>query len=648
MSNELKLPNYKSPDFILQNLSFVSDCYEDISATVSSRAATFDIIAYQVLFYLQCVLRGFLNVGNREHPPSILVCGAGHLGSVIIKKLLDCDCGSLLRVFSRGDGGIEKWKEKGLNCSCDVDELLSSHHPDIIILCINLSGFPTFCRDIVKYVSSTTFIISTTFGLEPKRIYHMLRAPGVLRTHTEPEFLKERMQKTKIFTKPSTKLISLKHALGSQTPIDELTRERQDTNLDSIYPHKLMSNYTSPISYAASLLVNGTFDVRNIIHLLENYYAIHNMPHQLARATAIMAVLGSECEVSDSNGGHGTGEEASSLNDGVTDSNTITFLRQYTKARNIHAPIFDPILLTLDSHCCLEFKSELSKFIRIVDLPSIEAMKKGVTGSSPTKKVSKLTGSGGRKSSLYLNDISKTGKKMTFLEKALAQQMANKTILTEAMLLSIFTEHTLDYEELLDMAHAKNMNNKPEIDVKNPEFSLYYSTSIEDHVLKLPNVVEKSQHTSGSGMDDLMMSQENYQLNDELNDEFDDGYGEEQGELGELMDYSFGREDTDGISMMSGLSSSTYVSESPQCHQNNALKSRKLKETLDGEVTSESKSGRVTGVRVRFPDAVPRLESADLNDESPSSSDSPSRLMVAKDSSRASSSQSAAMTVKSR
>ena len=66
----------------------VADCFADSSHNVAARNAAAQLVAYQVAFYVACLLRGF-EAKPVPQPPAILVVGAGFVGMTVIEMLVD-------------------------------------------------------------------------------------------------------------------------------------------------------------------------------------------------------------------------------------------------------------------------------------------------------------------------------------------------------------------------------------------------------------------------------------------------------------------------------------------------------------------------------------------------------------------------------
>ena len=399
----LQDPDYKSPDFILQNLSFVGECYEDSSYLLTTRSAIFEIISYQISFFCMCALKGLV---GRDIAPSILVCGAGRLGSKVIQSLVDCGCGPLLKIYSRGEVHLRSWKKRGFTCSSSISALILGHNPDVVIICSNLSGFPQLCSDLTPYMSSSVFVISATFGLQLKRIYHMLKTPGVFRTYTDPSKLRD---------------------LANATNTAPFQPYRHTSFLREIFQQvsaESTHGATNTIEYAASCLLDSPFEVKNMLLILENYFAILGMAHNVAREEAISVMLGNTDPPAD--------HEPQTLQPFMAPEAKGTSASP-TKSKPFQ--LLDSVLKLLKDKVGTTFQKELSKKIRVIDLPVVPEYSDAKQDSSFVESAA-----GGRRSSLYPFFKERKKGKFTYLELALLAEGRGQPepTIDEATLIRIF------------------------------------------------------------------------------------------------------------------------------------------------------------------------------------------------------------------
>ena len=484
-SNDVILePDYKSPQFILQNLAFVSEAYEDISGILSSRAAAFELISYQVSFYCMCALR---DLSGRSIAPSILICGAGRMGSKIINSLLAFGCGPLLKIYSRGDVHIRQWRNKGLATSSQLSSLILGNNPDIVILCCNFSGFPQLCNDLLQYMTSSVFVISATFGLEVHRIYHMLKTPGIFRTHVDSAKVKKLM---------STAIIPIQTHKKSSVPsyLDtiEITGVSQDGS-----PIK----FSNPVEYSAYLLGESGVDVLNMIRILEDFFAIHGIPPLNAREDAIVTLLGDNSNSAQfSISTPPRSSQSSSAGNRFSDTGSVTPVDEcptpvssnsslYSYHNQQHQPrngnrksqgktnrafLLDTILALINEKVGIIFRKELSRRIRIRDLLQLQ--------NAPVAAVTKLTSAdviGGRRSSLYANNQRERKKKYSYMELMLLSDGRGTPAptLDEETLLSIL-KNTASQRKLEEDMFVQALQRKQEGDgsaASNEEYTTIYS-----------------------------------------------------------------------------------------------------------------------------------------------------------------------------
>eukprot|EP01041_Mallomonas_annulata_P002569 gene2569-5012_t len=640
MSKNTKIPgeiNYRSPEYILQNLAFVKDCFADVSHTLSARNATFEVIGYQICFYCKCALRALV---GREIAPSILVCGAGELGSHVIEMLIDCGCGPFLKIYARGDVDVRKWRRRGLASSTSISDLVLGHNPDIVILCINLTSFPQLGKTLLEYMSSTVFVISATFGLTLKRIYHMLKTPGVFRINTEPASMYRRIKA--VNKDPLT-------AIENATLANALKVHDRNESISE----NLQYAYASPIEYAADLLVSSSVEVKNMIRILENYYGILGMSHTMAREEAIISILGNDNNINNTTnninnngtngveGGGGTyisthmstltgGSSIASSSDVFpialqTDSfdstyestnNTIndnddddtpsnnnrSTLFSISESfspipakiaakdqvpslksligltTNTHASfaaiaptpkskpflLLDSVLKLLRDKVGIRFQMQLSKRIKIVDLPAVDSNRKVI----PTDEVIP----GGRRSSLYAKKIRKKGK-FAYLELALSIQNRGNAnpLLDETELIALLESDMSEVDEFVQQAHIKERDG---IELENPLHKLEYSN------FKLINTEQGGLASSHQKM-----------FNDDFDDEKDD--------------------------FMEALESWVTISEQTMLDK---IKEEQKQIDPDGDElefdSQRSSISRSSGLHVRFPEAATEYNMSDLDENS--------------------------------
>ena len=260
--------DFTSLPFILQNLRLANeDLYSDPSLTITSRNYISRSTCLQICFYLSLALKAF------TRPPTILLFGAGHTGSLLIDSLVEFKLGSCLKIFARGDYATKYWNSRKLHSGSSLAELLGENKADIVIMCSGMSSFGSMCRGIIPFVSRATFFISSCFGLSRKRIFKSLKTPNVFRTFQEPQIALNKC--------------SSRSAYSIHDPNYGI--EGVDTPADS---HDASSTSLSFEQQSADLLVKRCPNIRNMIYLLENYYALRGMTPTMARKESIGSLLG--------------------------------------------------------------------------------------------------------------------------------------------------------------------------------------------------------------------------------------------------------------------------------------------------------------------------------------------------------------------
>jgi hypothetical protein len=261
--------DYTSPAFILQNINLEEnfEVFENFSSDM--RLRVIKNICDQVCFYVSCVLKAFL---RSERAPSIVIYGAGFLGSTIINALAACGCRPFLRVFTRDKATIRIWQNQGIKASSKLKE---GSFIDILILSSNLSSFVQFCRDLSSHISPKTFIISTVFGLRRKRLFNILGTPGIFKTFVE--------RKVALPTQEADP--------GSPAKKHTLSRSLSSPINFRGNPAALSMN---PLAISARFLAGKKDAVRNLIIILENYLILSGIPALTARADALDSIVGAD------------------------------------------------------------------------------------------------------------------------------------------------------------------------------------------------------------------------------------------------------------------------------------------------------------------------------------------------------------------
>ena len=338
-ASEEKVDDPNSPAYLLSNLDIaVTDCFADSSHNVAARNAAAQLVASQVAFYVACLLRGF-EAKTVPQPPVILVIGAGFMGSAIMEVLLAHGCGPLLHVYCRGDMAAQAWRRRGLKSSPSLSRLMKdTPRADIIILATGLSGFTNTAKLVAPYTTPATAVITSSLGLQRKRIFASLKTLGCFRTYIEPRALVRHVRASArqagihhhsfddavpvvIKNTPEGPVVTggilgeAKSGGGGGGGADDNDDDDDDDGdlpdfddassmggsdaYDSIKTFTsreqfvfLAGQATGGLANAADLIAQRTPDVVGIVTVLENYFSLLGLKHMVARAQALFAVLG--------------------------------------------------------------------------------------------------------------------------------------------------------------------------------------------------------------------------------------------------------------------------------------------------------------------------------------------------------------------
>ena len=272
--------DFSSKSFILQNLQLANeDIHSDPSLTIESRDYISRSTCLQISFYIYLALKSF----NRQ--PTILLFGAGHSGSVLIEYLIDCKLSHCLKLFARGDYATAHWNCRNIQTSNSVADLLGGNKADIVIMCSGMSSFASICHALVTFVSPATFFISSCFGLSRKRIYNSLKTTNIFRTFQEPLVA--------VLHCRSKELINISRKVDGGNSND-MTGDTDDALSTSVEIRKDVKGILK-LSFeqqSADLIAKRSPKLKNMIHVLENYYALRGMNHVTARKESVANLLG--------------------------------------------------------------------------------------------------------------------------------------------------------------------------------------------------------------------------------------------------------------------------------------------------------------------------------------------------------------------
>jgi hypothetical protein len=219
--------------------------------------------------------------------PTIVIFGAGHSGSVLIDYLVECKLGPCLRIFARGDFATKHWSGKNLQSSSSLADLLGHNKADIVVMCSGMSSFGSISRFLIPFVSRATFFISSCFGLSRKRIYNSIRTTNIFRTFQEPLDAFTRFGVEEKSVLPDSGLDDKNNKFS-----DIVANVMESRREYSQKKKTIALNSFSIEEQSADYIVKRCPNLRNMIFLLENYYAIRGMTHLNARKESIGSLLG--------------------------------------------------------------------------------------------------------------------------------------------------------------------------------------------------------------------------------------------------------------------------------------------------------------------------------------------------------------------
>lgn len=275
--------DFTSASFILQNLRLANEgLHSDSTSTIISRDFLSQSACLQICFYLFLALKSF------RRQPTILLFGAGHTGSLLVEYLVEFKLGPYLRIFQRGDNAAKQWKGKNLISGCSLANLLGGIKADIVIMCSGMSSFASICHSLLPFISKATFFISACFGLSRKRIFSSLKTANIFRTFQE--------------TREASQQSSLKNArrsLGDDSRRIHGDDACENTVSDTAGEDSLnIDGITGPEMrvYSADLLAKRCPKLRNMVFLLENYYALRGMNHVTSRTESVHNIFGKIAE----------------------------------------------------------------------------------------------------------------------------------------------------------------------------------------------------------------------------------------------------------------------------------------------------------------------------------------------------------------
>ena len=434
-----------SPAALLQNLLIASsDCFADSSQNGAARHASAQVISSQIGFYVACLLRGF-EARQIPTPPNIVVVGAGFIGGNVIELLMSNGLTPFLHVFCRGDMAAQRWRRRGINSSPSLARLMKDcgGKADVFILCSGVSGFASVTKLVLPFLTPATFVITSTFGLQRKRIFSALQTRGVFRTYLEPHALVKHVKSVahaagidhSSFDDPALSApgeeedvpqndSSIANALGVASPRnandanddeDEDEDEghsfaglysQQESLVDSIKTYTsadqflfLSSSAAGSLENAAEQLAHRTPDIVGLITVLENYFSLLGLRFLTSRAQALFAVLGyvENTAVGIASSQLSTGSLTSSQLDVMMrlrgrgededdDTVEVNIKKEETKKLARAIASLTNARTSLENSVSTSFHRQLSKHVRVVDIPRLSDL----INSDESKRASRL------------------------------------------------------------------------------------------------------------------------------------------------------------------------------------------------------------------------------------------------------------------
>jgi hypothetical protein len=337
---------YDSIDFILQNVRFANEeIFSDESQILASRRSASNTMVLQMLFYLACILKPFT---VRRRVPSILIFGGeGYVGSQLVLKMCEYGLSQYLTVFSRGMLNANHWIAKGIRMISSLDQVDDEAQGkfDIVLYCADLSAFPSVARllTVKGKINAATAFITCTLGLQRRRVFNFLGTTCVLRTFVEHSDAIKRSYNTLDQSRFLNATKSIRQSLTLTIPLES----------------DFLGSGLSDEAYAADLIARRCNDIRHLIFVIENNYVVRGVPSDKARNYALHMVLGNA--------------------NNLLESDEINFLKPYSSNLVTMTDVLDkmrePILKP--------FQEQLSKYIRVMDLPDLLDLTVRVDASEP-------------------------------------------------------------------------------------------------------------------------------------------------------------------------------------------------------------------------------------------------------------------------
>ena len=416
MQQDGEVDDPSAPSFLLKNLEIAtSDCFADSTHNSAARHAAAQLIAAQVGFYVGCLLRGFESRAIPA-PPAIIVVGSGFIGSNVLTLLMENGCSPFLHVYCRGDLQAQQWRRRGLKSSPSMPRLMKeAGRADIVILCTGLSGFSNTAKVLLPYISHATCVITSSFGLQRKRIYAALGTVGVFRAYLEPQALIKQVKSSaraagidhRSFDDPAMQIPLPEDKSGvpsspsgggggTDADYDDESVFLDDASMtetieDSIKTYKSTEQFLylsgaamGSLSNAADLLARRTRDIKNLVLTLENYFSLLGLRFPVCRAQALFTILGYTedtltgmiaVQLTTANVSSASIENMLKLQGKGDHEDDDTAVRE--EKRNDGKRLAKAIAslsqarASLESNILSHFQRQLSKYIRVVDIPKL-------------------------------------------------------------------------------------------------------------------------------------------------------------------------------------------------------------------------------------------------------------------------------------
>ena len=251
--DQLPVIDFKDPNFILQNLKIEKNFEQAKNYSTATRNNVVEAICYQMCFYVMCTLKSF---EDSDLTPMILVYGTGVIGSRIVDALVKYGCTPYMLIFVRDPEAYKKWTAMGLK---STTKLTADDRIDIVVMSSNLASFSQICRDIGSNVYPHTAFITSTFGLQRRRIYSILKLASVFRTYFDVSMFAD----------------------------NNPPKRPKAMTAEELEERKALC-----LRRSAAALGTRWQSVRNMILILENYYVLAGTPRYMAREVASALILG--------------------------------------------------------------------------------------------------------------------------------------------------------------------------------------------------------------------------------------------------------------------------------------------------------------------------------------------------------------------